>query len=246
MIPIPETLPTLVGLDDRRAAAVEHVLKGCPVPEALNALGTFWPIKVWFKEPVPIQLNRRHARPVTEHVFRKFFFSKDLLCYSPSTRGRHGFPFPDDKMVRYEPVVISNSFKSYEQFKARFNLRFISESEIKKLFNETSAQTGEKYRPTDFKPLGPSAKLTMERFLKRFKSVDDTEGADYGTYGVQELRVPYLQENHKSNGPGGRDIEIAHRLGQPLVHYSSEYPGCGNGDYGLIATERTFLYLEKD
>lgn len=150
-------------------------------------------------------------------------------------------PSPDS-IVSYAPVVSSvDTFTSYEAFKRKFDPIFITDSEISKLWNSTSSQTGVKYRPSDFKSLGREGVRLVRRFLNNFKGVQaDNQGYVNSGYG------DYLSLHHYSNGSRGRDLKVSHNKGGGYVYYASEFPGCGNGTYGLIANKYTYLHLEDD
>jgi len=79
-------------------------------------------------------------------------------------------------------------------------------------------------------------------FLKLFVDLN-TEGK---CYFEQSSGRKTLTQCHQTNHRLGRDITIEHTLGQGKVYYSSEYQGCGNGRYGLLANKNEFLWLEDD
>jgi hypothetical protein len=282
MIPIPKSLGLLVGLDERRSAVVEAILKGRDdVQTNLVELSRFWKVRVWFKAPIKIQTVRRKHRLALSasdtasgytgawqyvnsnegnvHVFSGFFLHGGSLCYKVKAGGRRGYHFPAlDLVERYEPVVDglvdkTQAFATYEQFRKKFDLLFISDAEILRLWNGTSSQTGNKYTPADFHKIGPVGRKVLEDFMRRFNGVNNTDTASY-----REVVTPdhtgkqppttmyYLSAGHESYRHSGRDIQISHRLGLGYVHYSSEYAGCGNGRYGLVANRSEFLWLEDD
>jgi hypothetical protein len=271
MIPIPDNMPLLIGAckNQEETAVIEHILKGDKdLRQNLIDLGKFWKVRVWFKEPIHIQIKRttkvtrlpdgirqwthRDSKITNDHVFSRITTgsTSNELIYATSRQARTGYFFPSlDLVTRYEPVIPSlakDEFKSFEQFAAKFDLFFITQSEISRLWNGKSSQHGGRYKPSDFHRIGRRGKETLERFL-RFFSLDATEKSPcyiesaYGGY--------YLNEKYKSMSTHehfGRDISIEHRVGAEFVHYSSEYPGCGNGRYGLLANKNEFLWLEDD
>jgi hypothetical protein len=272
MVSIPENLPLLIGtVPDYQAAVVERILKGqIDLRTNLIDLGKFWKVKIWFDQKMDIcvlphwhinadnnsktYITRVHTN---EHIFNCITTAQGtgMLLYGTSRKARRGYYFPDlSTVTKYEPVIDSpqirnrtRTFEDYEQFKAKFDPFFITETEILRLWNGTSSQHGGKYMPADFHKIGPRGKHVLERFLKSFKGITST---DYAGYRVTEnkgvMTQAYLVESYNSCHHLGRDIKIEHRAGNDFVWYSSEYSGCGNGRYGLIANRNEFLWLEDD
>jgi hypothetical protein len=81
----------------------------------------------------------------------------------------------------------------------------------------------------------------MEGFLRLFVDVN-TEGKCYFDRSERKILTQDYQTHHHT----GRDIEISHTLGHQYVYYASEFQGCGNGRYGLVANKNEFLHLEDD
>ena len=259
---LPKNIALLPALDLNRDQLnlVENALKGAhsTMEEALLAFSKYWKLKVTFTEPVEVVgrcfytlqpfsavRSRKGINRKKTHVFNSISHSKagDTI-YCTTRRGRWGYPFPNLSKVEEFEIYRKKPprFRTYEQFKARFDLRFITEDFIKELWNGTSAQHGGKYVPSDFKRLGPTGSRVMRDFLAR--------GFEKVTYDSNLLSNSKtrnaLHAQHKTYGNGGRDISISYSEGFNRVHYASEFPGCGNGMYGLIANERYFLWLEND
>ena len=193
------------------------------------------------------------------HVFSGFFLHGSTLCYKVKTGGRRGYHFPSlDLVSSYEPVIDglvdkTQAFATLEQFTKKFDPLFISDAEILRLWNGTSSQHGGKYVPADFHKIGPVGRKVLEDFMRRFNGVANTDHASYResvshdhTGKQPPTSTYYLEAEHQSYRSPGRDIRISHRLGLGYVHYSSEFSGCGNGRYGLVANRSEFLWLEDD
>jgi hypothetical protein len=242
-------------------------MKGCPLAEALDALGRHWKIKVWFDKEQDIS-TLRHAviskvgddtvksytshRVSNVHIFNQIVLYRGTLLYKTTRNAHHGYHFPNlESVIKYEPVLqpeTKDEFSSLAEFASRFDRRFITESEIQKLWAGYSAQHGGKYKPSDFHRIGPEGKKVLNSFLQLFADVN-TEGKCYQVrhlvVGAKEQRRS-LDSYHLSHHRLGRDIRISHTMGIGHVSYSSEYHGCGNGRYGLLANKNEFLWLEDD
>jgi len=262
-VPTPTNLPLLIGSGIEATAVIERILKGqTDLQTNLLELSKFWKIKVWFDKPTEIRITptwinktetdggwsktRRPNKMGTEHVIARFFQTEQKqLCYLPKRSVRSGYHFPSlDSVIKYEPVIDRSKTEfTYEKFAAKFDRRFITESEIKRTWDHNSSQHGGRYTQSDFHQLGPEGKKVLRQFLRLFKGVTNTVGEYYSD---REGNNKYLTERHKAHHRLGRDITIQHRLGNNFVWYSSEYYNCGNGRYGIIANENIFLWTEDD
>lgn len=264
MVPIPANLPLLIGkVTDAQAAVVERILKGqSDLKTNLMDLGKHFKVRVWFSKEVDIRIQRhwvnqgentrlcRQHVKTDNHVFNYITYAQGQpgrIIYGTSRKCRSGYDFPSlDLVTRYEPVIRTErataEFKSYEQFAAKFDRRFITDDMIKDLWNSKSAQHGGRYCPSDFHRIGPKGKEVLDLFLRLFKDVNDTVGEHYH----ESDGYKYLRHGRNAYHPSGRDISLSHTLGVPRVSYSSEYSGCGNGRYGMLANKNEFLWLEDD
>jgi hypothetical protein len=248
-IPLPTNLPLLIGnLPDWKQSIVNKVLKGdLSVEDTLVELSSVWKIKVWFDAPAQIRRDGYRTKQVTEHTFAGFFKGQNMgcLCYLTKRGGRRGYGFGNllRHVTKYEPVAWEDTdvFECYEQFRAKFDLNLIDESEVLSLWNGTSGQHGGKYKPSDFRRLTKTGLRLMDRFLERYKKYDV-----YMDYDGHKTLTEHYTSNSRCGSAFGRDITISHQTNLKWISYASEYPGCGNGRYGLIANKKQFLWLEDD
>ena len=254
-------LPLLVGKSQEQDSAISTILSRGDdtlknLTENLILLTRFVKVKVFFDKEITVRLNNRIGnigKNLSELVVGKFFIGERSGALAYSTRHnyvRSGYVFPWLANIRsYEPVVgkqpSNMAFSSLKAFQKRFDPRFISEDLIAELYNSKSAQTGERYTPKDFKPVGPKGKEVVKYFLSMFKSINEETSFYHdrriGDETIKEVRA-YKGQSYRS----GRDITVSHTLGQDKVFFSSEFSGCLNGQYGLLATENTYLHLEND
>lgn len=252
---VPKSLIKVIADAENKPIIAQITAGTVSIPQALVGLSKYYPIRLWFSEPATLQCPRHWVRESDNRkayithktgdtlTVNKFFLHGDTLCYASKKTSRTGYYFDMlDKVVKYD-IVLGNAtkdaFSTFEQFKGRFDLMFITEDEILKLWNGTSSQHGGKYTPRDFHGMGPRGKQVMNDFLRRFKGVKDTPRGIYDEKG-------YMRADYRSYHHSGRDISISHLFGNSYVWYSSEFSGCGNGRYGLVANKSTFLWLEDD
>jgi hypothetical protein len=255
---LPDNIALFAAETGARGEAVRKILAGTgSLEEDLLTLGRLWRFELRFSEPVEVHVNRYRRKVTDKHMFSGFFKDKtnDSFCYAyhKSEHGTlsgfyAGYRFLD-RVVGYSLVDVARakSFKGYEQFAKRFDRRFITETEIQNLWAGTSGQHGGKYKPTDFHTIGRKGRGVVERFLERYVGLDGTPNIHYTENKNEDGSVyHYLTVYENAWRASGRDIKVEHRPGMPYVWYSSEFPKHGNGRYGLLATEKTFLWLEDD
>ena len=230
-----ETIKLLLSEPDNHLLNIMRISKVCRV-------------KVTFNSPQAIWITRRKHIIVSEHTFPEFFVKGDTLYYKFKRDGRTGIPINMKHITAYEPVIETlDEFKTYEDFKKMFDPQFITEGQIQNLWEGTSSQHGGKYKPSDFKPISASGREALQWFLAGFKGVENSDPSTYQSYTFEGQTYKSLTGTYYGRGGNNsRDIRISHSLGSPQVGYSSEYHGCGNGRYGILATKSTYLWLEDD
>ena len=254
---IPDNIALFVNeTDQRRREAIQKALtEPDDIEGNLERLGQQWRIRVWFKEVQHLNLNRRKTKDTKEFTFAGFFKNKGELCYA-TRRSEYGTLsgfFVDmgflPNVLRYDLVEHrrDSEFKDLTQFAKRFDQRFITLSAINDLWKRHSSQHGGKYKPTDFHQIGPKGRRVVKKFLERYAGIGATSANIWYSKNEYDGKVSHhLEVWENADTQTGRDIKISHCIGVPYVCYSSEYAGCGNGRYGLLVTERTFLWLEDD
>jgi len=253
---MPSDIPLLVGKSEDLDQVVATITsRGNPdlntLFDNLCLLTNHVRVKVWLDTPSDIhKTKRKYNFNATEAIIGKFFVGSTGWGYSlRHERVRSGYHCSDwvPHIIRYEPLIEkalrakTEGFKSLESFTRKFDFRFITFNEIKNLYTGKSNQHGGVYTPNDFRKIGPRGKEVLKRFLLKFKGLD-VEGPCYTEYaGKKSYTERYASWRHT-----GRDISISHTLGVPFIYYASEFHGCGNGRYGILANEHEFLWLEDD
>lgn len=262
-----KNLPMFVGISEQGDETIGALLKGnLSLEQSLVRLARDFKVRVQFSEPVTIQIKghwvtfektdefsrRKYVSNKTAdvHVFNDFVMIHNQLHYTKNRNARYGYPCPWlNKIVSYEPVDDRKrtEFKNFEQFKKKFDTLFITDAEIQRLWNQKSSQHGGRYKPSDFHRLGSRGREVLKKFLLDFKGVPNPE-AGPGYHEMKDISPPrqYLTKYYDSYHHTGRDIKISHLAGNEFVWYSSEFHGCGNGRYGLLANKNEFLWLEDD
>jgi hypothetical protein len=220
---VPDTLPLMMGQGNDET--ISKILSNPDDHQAnIINLSKICKVKVTFNNPVNIWLNTRRAKQnVLEHTFGGFFEVNGNLCYKFKSTSRRGQYLSLDNIKSYEPVRENLAFKDFEQFKKKFDPYFITEEFIKKLWGETSAQTGERYAPADFRQIGPAGKKALQSFLMQFRGVSNLDPATYTPrkYESESYHMAYGTCMGSGNGNFSKDISIEHRLGKPIVYYAA-------------------------
>jgi hypothetical protein len=248
---LPSNIAQLILEEDPdKASAVRRALSNPHDTEGnLSVLGSLWPIKVTFKDPVCIYVSSMRTKTTTQHTFNFMCTSKlsNVVYYYTRKNSRRGYRLNEIPLiVRYEVVNPTDEFSSYEAFAHKFDLRFISEAEVAKLWSGTSPQHGGKFKPSDFRYFGPKGLKVVNRFIKDFAGINAPEPGNHW-YRIGFMEKGYeLHVSDKSLTSSGRDIRISHQIGKSMVFYSSLLHGTGNGLCGILATEKTYLFIEYD
>jgi hypothetical protein len=230
---------------------VRDVLEHLDQPEMnIIRLSKAFHIHIVFTQPVSIRLNRHKTITVKEHTFKApFFMSGSSICYLLRKGGRKYYYLPVSNIDYYEPIPSSaDQFNCYEDFKKMFDPFFIEESQILSLWNSTSAQHGEKYKPSDFKKLNKSARSALRMFLINFKGIDNTDKSFYTKRIIGNKEYYNLSGNYygSGNSNSSRDTRISHQFGMSWVGYTSEVFGGGPNTNGIIASKSKYLWTEND
>jgi hypothetical protein len=245
---VPDTLPLMMG-----QGCDETISKILSNPDDhinnIILLSSICKIKITFNEPFTVWLNTRRAKlDLTEHTFGGFFSLNGNLYYRLSKTSRRGQHLPVNNIKSYEPVRDNLLFKNFEQFKKKFDPYFITEEYIKKLWEETSCQTGERYAPSDFRQIGPAGKKALQSFLLQFRGVSNVDPSTYTPRTYQGDSYYIAEGGYSGTGVGNfsKDISVEHRLGKPVVFYCSEQTGGGKSRSGFVVSKTTYLWLEDD
>lgn len=166
---------------------------------------------------------------------RRYFYSDDM------------YDAEKIEIVKNTKANKNSEFATYEEFKKEFDLRFISEEQIKKLYSEESCQTGQRYKRSDFKTISAKGRRVVKDFLRKFKNINEpTLSYTPSYYKDADYKVLSVKEYANGNRGNARDISISHQTNIPMVFYSSEFAGCGNGSYYILVKENKILHLEDD
>jgi hypothetical protein len=172
-----------------------------------------------------------------------------MVYVTNRSNSRYGRRFNNryvEKLISIEPLPrVNQVFDTYDKFLKQFDTKYIAEEKVLALWNDSY---GRKWSKKDFKPMGSVGKKLFTTFSKNFKGYNDIAVELSGVYrpngyGHKDYGEHYSA--YRGNGRG-RDITIRHTQGFNYVYYASEYPGCGNGSYGVVARRNVWLHIEDD
>jgi hypothetical protein len=187
-------------------------------------------------------MGKRTFLNVARLKFNDFHLVHGDLYVTLAVNARRSYLLPTSRIVRVPPATPSNRedrFASFEDFARRFDKRFIADHALLDLWNSHSCMHAGPFRPSDFKPIGKMGRGVVAEFLLQFTDLDQ---ATPGYNGDGVLTIKHYSQHERL----GRDISVSHGIQQGRICYSSEYPGCGNGSYYFLATEKTILHIEDD
>jgi len=197
---------------------------------------------VEFRQPTSFYIGRRRYKDVTRLKFRSFWYERGTIWIKNRRRGRYGYPFPSIPLVeKIMPLSDTDRFDTYEAFARRFDPAFNDETFIRSLWDGGSSQHGGPFRPSDFKTIGKAGKRLLSRFLRCYEQ--DGKLVVTGGPGA------WLSMEHSAESAAGRDIKIEHHpgtTGPRRTFWTSEFAGCANGQYYVLANRHRILHLEND
>ena len=102
-----------------------------------------------------------------------------------------------------------------------------------------------KYNEGNLDPVGADCRYET-RSIKDVFSLVQLEGLAWAI----ENKIDYsITKYYYGISPNGRDYSVETKLGKDGVFrawFSSEYKGCGNGDYYLLINPTQAIFVEKD
>lgn len=171
----------------------------------------------------------------------KFFLStSNVIAYLSGRQKRRGYSFPIyDKIKevkevkkRSEPTDIGNAKTILK--KIHVNVWDEMKSELNDVINGKSNQDFEWHFKGKLKFRNISSLLSITKRAELKEAFENKK----------EFRWSKNTYHHS-----GRDLSISTQIGQDgklRAYFSSEYMGCGNGDYWLLLNPTTAIYYEAD
>lgn len=241
----------MIGTSPDADNAIAEALAGSlSLEKSLARLSCYFLVRIYFDRPTSLPFLGGKFINSYVHTFRHLFISTNgYFCYGYKKNSRRGRCIDSEisHIIKIELLdTTPKEFKSYEEFKARFDPRFITEDGIKSLWNSKSSQHGGKYNRNDFKSISKRGREVLNRFLTHFTKIHEINEHYTISNAWKDEKVLVYKAKHHSYHHRGRDISISTNTKAPYIFYSSEYPGCLNGHYGLLVNKNTYLYLEKD
>ena len=169
-----------------------------------------------------------------------FVSSNGVICYMTSRQKRRGYVFP-----------IYNNIKSIDEVIIK---QPTIKGNAKTLFNRTHKNAWSELRK-EWEGISNGDEITQDfkwhfcgklNFRNISSEMSPTQRAMLKD--AFETNSSY-KWNRRANAPQGRDLSIEARLcddGVFRAWFSSEFPGCLNGDYYLLINPTTAIYYERD
>jgi hypothetical protein len=199
--------------------------------------------KVTFNSPHALLFNRKgKLKNVIGGIFKFFFTADGILCYTRTKRVGFRvnayFPYDDIEIER-----VDNKEKSINRAKLLSNIlkKFHANcwDEVKKEISDGIADNNcDKLFPdSNLKPRNIT-KLFNSTILENIKSAFENNTA-YNYHDFKDYRGSRAK----------REYSVEMRTCEDGVFrawFSSEYVGCGNGDYYILLNPTEALFVEKD
>lgn len=191
-------------------------------------------LRLTFDEPIALQANRKKLtakKPV--HEFRLFSARNDgLLCYTNTTRT--GFPFSLDDLghlVSIEPVPA-----------------VVMVEKVRKLAN--------RFYPEVWDDLKANLITDPQKYFNNYGYSVTSITGKFPEYVLSEIKWAFQHKSKYTYETGGnwgkktgRDLKVECHVCEDGIYrawFSSEFPGCANGDYWILCNPTTAIFRERD
>lgn len=187
-----------------------------------------------FKEPVSLQVNRRKTSLGKLVHERKLFVEKHgYLCHTTTTKTGFYFGMEDIRLlVSMEPVQHAEMVEKVRKLANRIHPN--AWDDLKAKLQASPADYFSNYGYTVTSMIGKFPDYVIENIRKAF---EEKSNYSYDAGG-------YFRERKT-----GRDLKVECKLcddGIFRAWFSSEFPGCANGDYWLLLNPTTAAFKERD
>lgn len=192
-------------------------------------------MRLCFDKQISLQINRRHKtaeKPV--HEFRLFTTKSGMLCHTNTART--GFPFDADDLyhlVSIEPVPDKDMVEKIRNLANRFY-------------------------PGVWEDLKAKVLATPNEYLQNYGYTVTNISGKFPDYVIANIKTAFAEKSNYTYDAGGgwnstkktgRDLKVECKLCDDTIYrawFSSEYPGCANGDYWLLVNPTTAIFKERD
>ena len=192
-------------------------------------------LRLTFDQPFALHLNRRKlSDPKKVHDFRLFVGKgTNCLCYTNSSRT--GFYFDDrhlQRLVSIEPVPEGNMVEK-----------------VRKLAN--------RIYPGVWDDLKAKLLADPQKYLSNYGYTVTSISGKFPDYVLADIKSAFENRSNYTYDTGGyfsrkktgRDLKVECKLCDDGIYrawFSSEFPGCANGDYWLLINPTTAAFKERD
>jgi hypothetical protein len=185
---------------------------------------------------------------IKEFKCRFFIGNNGMFCYQPLTMKRRGF------MVNFDHNIEKIIVVEKKQYDVLENAKVLLKKIHPNAWDELRATLKEAIDKNDASLLEHEYML-QGRVKYRYILSDIKKHSRWNVQQVMEglkqafeNKTPYSW-SHRTSGHSGRDISISIEMKEDGVlraWLSSEFMGCGNGDYYLLINPTTAIFSERD
>ncbi len=201
-----------------------------------------------FIRPMLIPVGACHRSKTTHKSMAFHFWSSGEIVRRFKRGGSSGYHLSDEiyqNIASWKVDIIDDSM-TFEEFRNKFDKRFITEKELKLSWENGSAQHGGEYQRTDFKTMSKRGRDKFKQFLEKFHSITcPTEEYEEG-YSPVTSNKDSLRTNYTPYGDTGRTIGISHEYPRPYILYVTENARGGREQCYIVANKNEVLHLEND
>ena len=192
--------------------------------------------RLTFRQPTSLRKNRRRmtAEKTTWDV-RLFASQQGYFCYTFASKT--GYPFDSSQLAKlYTIIPVTNDDAEMVE-------------KVRKLAN--------RIHPNAWEDLKEKLLADPEKYLGCYGYTVTSITGKFPDYVLEAVRKAFEEKSDYSHDAGGyyrkkntgRDLKVECKLGEDGIFrawFSSEYPGCANGDYWLLINPTTAAFKERD
>lgn len=187
-----------------------------------------------FSQPVDIRVNRRKVITKRKISVKLFLSPGKDLCYTFNKRTGYLFGYPDAFYLTSLEAILPEVAISQTAEK------------VKKLAN--------RIHPNAWQDIKKQIIADPEKYAGNYGATVTSISSKFPEYVINQLREAFENKSDYSHRietyhHSGRNLTVQTKMGEDGIFrawFSSEYYGCANGDYWILANPTTAIFKETD
>lgn len=187
----------------------------------------------------PVRLVKRGGRTFTDatttHTVRLFESTVGKFCYKTASNARSGYYLSDEHLAALISISPEDTSPQIEK--------------VRRLAN--------RFHPNAWADVKARLKATPEQYFDSYGYTVTSIAGKFDEWVLGQIRDSFANKTAFTHDTGcgwrkkkvGRDLRIECRVCEDGIFrawFSSEFPGCANGDYWMLVNPTTAIFRERD